>query len=93
MICRRFLRARRFDVNGAVEQFKSTEEWRAENRLDDLYANIDVNSYEEARRVVSSTPFPIPNDNLSTPETNFQHPSIPNGPATVTVAVSPSTSS
>ncbi|KAK2756540.1 hypothetical protein FQN54_005433 [Arachnomyces sp. PD_36] len=47
----RFLRARRFDVNGALEQFKTTEEWRAENRLDDLYANIDVNAYEESRQV------------------------------------------
>lgn len=27
-----------------------------ENRIDDLYANIDVNSYEESRRVVSPAP-------------------------------------
>ncbi|KAF3479689.1 CRAL/TRIO domain-containing protein [Arthroderma uncinatum] len=47
----RFLRARRFDVNGALAQFQSTEEWRKENDIDALYENFDVDSYEQARRV------------------------------------------
>ncbi|PGH04924.1 hypothetical protein GX51_03220 [Blastomyces parvus] len=47
----RFLRARRFDVKGALDQFKSTEEWRKTNQIDALYENFDIDSYEEARRV------------------------------------------
>ncbi|KAL1998582.1 hypothetical protein VTN02DRAFT_5934 [Thermoascus thermophilus] len=47
----RFLRARRFDVNAAFQQFKDTEDWRKENKIEALYENIDVESYEEARRV------------------------------------------
>ncbi|OAX77563.1 hypothetical protein ACJ72_08137 [Emergomyces africanus] len=47
----RFLRARRFDVKGAVDQFKATEEWRKTNQIDTLYQNFDVDSYEDARRV------------------------------------------
>ncbi|KAK2811436.1 hypothetical protein FQN50_002059 [Emmonsiellopsis sp. PD_5] len=47
----RFLRARRFEVNGAVDQFSATEEWRKTNDIDTLYQNFDVDSYEEARRV------------------------------------------
>ena len=50
--CSRFLRARRFDIYGAWEQFKDTEDWRRENSIDDLYANIDVDSYETSRRMV-----------------------------------------
>jgi hypothetical protein len=50
---RRFLRARRFDVKGALDQFQATEEWRATNQIDLLYENIEVDSYEESRRVVS----------------------------------------
>lgn len=46
---RRFLRARKFDVNGALGQFKDTEKWRIENKIDDLYRNIDVDFYEKAR--------------------------------------------
>ncbi|EFR00991.1 CRAL/TRIO domain-containing protein [Nannizzia gypsea CBS 118893] len=47
----RFLRARRFDVNGALGQFQSTEDWRRDNEIDKLYENFDVDSYEEARKV------------------------------------------
>ncbi|KAL4797522.1 CRAL-TRIO domain-containing protein [Aspergillus venezuelensis] len=47
----RFLRARRFDVPGAWGQFKDTEDWRKENAIESLYANIDVDSYEAARRM------------------------------------------
>jgi hypothetical protein len=40
-------------VNGALDQFRKTEEWRKANQLEALYENFDVDSYEEARRVVS----------------------------------------
>ncbi|KAF7716387.1 Uncharacterized protein PECH_005323 [Penicillium ucsense] len=47
----RFLRARRFDVEGAWGQFKDTEDWRKENDIEDLYANIAVEKYEASRRM------------------------------------------
>ncbi|PGH19672.1 hypothetical protein AJ80_03827 [Polytolypa hystricis UAMH7299] len=47
----RFLRARKFDVNAALEQFRDTEEWRKANQIDALYENIDIESYDEARKV------------------------------------------
>ncbi|EZF29842.1 hypothetical protein H109_06579 [Trichophyton interdigitale MR816] len=47
----RFLRARRFDVNGALGQFQATEDWRRDNEINKLYENFDVYSYEEARKV------------------------------------------
>jgi hypothetical protein len=50
---RRFLRARRFDVDAAFQQFKDTEEWRKTNAIKALFENIDVDSYDEARRMVS----------------------------------------
>lgn len=50
---RRFLRARKFDINAAFQQFKDTEEWRKDNKIEALYENIDVESYDEARRMVS----------------------------------------
>ena len=51
---RRFLRARKFDVNAALGQFKDTEYWRKTNDIRSLYENFDVNSYEKARTMVSS---------------------------------------
>lgn len=50
---RRFLRARRFVPQDAVQQFSDTERWRAENQIDTIYENIDVKDYEETRRLVS----------------------------------------
>ncbi|KAH8423542.1 SEC14 family lipid-binding protein [Aspergillus melleus] len=47
----RFLRARKFDLDGAWNQFKDTEDWRKENAIESLYENIDVDSYEAARRM------------------------------------------
>jgi hypothetical protein len=43
-------------VNGAWGQFKDTEDWRRENAIEELYANIDVDSYDAARRMVSLGP-------------------------------------
>ncbi|KAJ5104577.1 hypothetical protein NUU61_001924 [Penicillium alfredii] len=47
----RFLRARKFDVEGAWGQFKDTEDWRRDNSIESLYENIRVDSYEAARRM------------------------------------------
>ncbi|KAF7886062.1 hypothetical protein EAF00_010165 [Botryotinia globosa] len=47
----RFLRARRFIVVDALKQFSETEEWRKENELDQLYETIDLEHYEETRRL------------------------------------------
>ncbi|KAJ5851535.1 uncharacterized protein N7529_010920 [Penicillium soppii] len=47
----RFLRARKFDVEGAWTQFKDTEDWRKDNAIEALYENIGVDSYEAARRM------------------------------------------
>ena len=49
--CRRFLRARRWVVQDAYKQFKETEDWRIANQLPLLYDTIDVESYEQSRRL------------------------------------------
>ncbi|KAF2399950.1 CRAL/TRIO domain-containing protein [Trichodelitschia bisporula] len=46
----RYLRARRFTPSEAFKQFKETEEWRKEVRLEELYETIDIHDYEETRR-------------------------------------------
>lgn len=38
----------------ALKQFSETEEWRKENELDQLYETIDLEHYEETRRLVKS---------------------------------------
>ncbi|KAF2144392.1 uncharacterized protein K452DRAFT_245186 [Aplosporella prunicola CBS 121167] len=48
----RYLRARRFDPQEALKQFVDTENWRKENRLEELYEDmIDIKEYEETRRL------------------------------------------
>ncbi|ATY67283.1 Cellular retinaldehyde-binding triple function [Cordyceps militaris] len=47
----RYLRARRWIVQDAYAQFKDTEDWRAANELDVLYETIDLDAYEESRRL------------------------------------------
>jgi hypothetical protein len=54
MIYRRFLRARRFIVPDALNQFTDTEDWRKANQLDQLYETIDIEHYEETRHLVPS---------------------------------------
>lgn len=49
---RRFLRARKWIIQDAYQQFKDTEEWRKANQLEVLYDTIDVDAYEETRRLV-----------------------------------------
>lgn len=47
----RYLRARKFVPAEAYKQFKDTEDWRSENNLDKLYETIDVNEYDQSRRL------------------------------------------
>ncbi|KAK0357583.1 hypothetical protein LTR91_004060 [Friedmanniomyces endolithicus] len=47
----RYLRARKFIPQEAFAQFKDTEDWRNENELDTLYETIDIEEYENTRRV------------------------------------------
>ncbi|KAK2057348.1 CRAL/TRIO domain-containing protein [Colletotrichum caudatum] len=47
----RFLRARRWVPEDALVQFKDTEEWRAANDIDVLYRTIDLDAYEQSRRL------------------------------------------
>ena len=56
LCCRRYLRARRWVVNDAFQQFSDTEEWRKANEIDILYHTIEVDAYEQSRRLVCSIP-------------------------------------
>lgn len=48
----RYLRARSWQVSPAHEQFRGTETWRKENRLDQLYEeDIDIEEYEDTRKL------------------------------------------
>ena len=50
----RYLRARKFDVQGAIGQFTDTEKWMKEQHVVELYDHFDVDVYEKARLMVSS---------------------------------------
>ncbi len=52
LLLRRFLRARRWIPEDAYTQFKDTEDWRAANDITKLYDTIDVEAYEQSRRLV-----------------------------------------
>jgi len=80
---RRFLRARRFNVQDALKQFEDTEEWRKANSLDQLYETIDLEHYEETRRLVNP---------LSIYKFSSNSNSTHNGQAAATAVVSPFTS-
>lgn len=53
----RFLRARKFDLEGAYKQYKDTEDWRRDVDIDGVYSWIDQGEYEDTRRLVSSAQF------------------------------------
>jgi len=53
----RFLRARRFVPQEAFKQFKDTEDWRKDQNIVDLFETIEVNEYEQTRRLVSFPQF------------------------------------
>ncbi|WRT70596.1 uncharacterized protein IL334_007594 [Kwoniella shivajii] len=47
----RFLRARKFQVEPAFQHFSSTEKWRKQNKLLELFDEIDIDEYEHARKL------------------------------------------
>ncbi|KAG5976508.1 hypothetical protein E4U58_003340 [Claviceps cyperi] len=47
----RYLRARRWVPEDAYKQFKDTEDWRASNQIDTLYRTIELEAYEQSRRL------------------------------------------
>ncbi|KAI7609304.1 CRAL/TRIO domain-containing protein, partial [Hortaea werneckii] len=47
----RYLRARKFNPEQAFDQLKDTEDWRKANNLDHLYETIDIDEYEQTRRL------------------------------------------
>jgi len=49
---RRYLRARRFVPQEAFKQFKDTEDWRKENKLEQIFESIEVEEFEQTRRLV-----------------------------------------
>lgn len=49
---RRYLRARKFDVQGAYGQFTDTEKWLKEQHVEELYEHFDVDFFERARLMV-----------------------------------------
>ena len=51
---RRYLRARRFVPQEAFKQFKDTEDWRKENKLSEIFNTIEIEEYEQTRRLVDS---------------------------------------
>jgi hypothetical protein len=48
----RFLRARRFVPQEAFKQFKDTEDWRKDQNIIELFETIEVEEYEQTRRLV-----------------------------------------
>lgn len=53
--CRRFLRARDYSVEAALEQYRTTRAWRDKNRLLELYDRIEISDYEETRKLVRTS--------------------------------------
>ncbi|GLA67145.1 hypothetical protein AtubIFM54640_010122 [Aspergillus tubingensis] len=47
----RYLRARSFQVAAAFEQFDFCMKWRKENGIAEFYDNLEVNSYEDSRKM------------------------------------------
>lgn len=46
----RFLRARKFDVNGAYKQFSESTEWRKKYNVDELYRTFPIDEMESSKR-------------------------------------------
>jgi hypothetical protein len=86
---RRYLRARKFDIAGAIGQFTDTEKWMKEQRVVELYDHFDVDFYERARLMVSAPS----NSMASRPnKLTISIYSTLSGPATAINEESPSTS-
>ena len=56
--CRRFLRARQFDVKKAIDFFRVICQARKDSSLFDFYENVDVTEYEQTRKLVCSVHLP-----------------------------------
>jgi hypothetical protein len=63
---RRYLRARRFVPQEAFKQFKDTEDWRKNNKLDQIFETIEVEEFEQTRRLVRNCAYfqNLPSDSL-----------------------------
>ncbi|KAJ8080857.1 hypothetical protein PM082_017692 [Marasmius tenuissimus] len=46
----RFLRARKFDVKGALKQYSDTQRWRKKHDVDNLFTTFPVDEFEDTRR-------------------------------------------
>ncbi|SCV73967.1 BQ2448_6397 [Microbotryum intermedium] len=64
----RFLRARKFQVDGAYDQFVASENWREKDKVDELYENFDVDEFVASqlvytrwtgRRTISGQPLAV----------------------------------
>ncbi|KAE8141841.1 CRAL-TRIO domain-containing protein [Aspergillus pseudotamarii] len=47
----RFLRAQRFNPEQALQQFHSAQKWRQENNIPSFYQDMDIDYYEETRKM------------------------------------------
>ena len=65
--CRRFLRARQFDVRKALEFFWVACQARKDSSVFDFYENVDVMEYEKSRELVCSVHLPEWNSRSMTP--------------------------
>ncbi|SDA01320.1 BZ3500_MvSof-1268-A1-R1_Chr10-1g02579 [Microbotryum saponariae] len=73
----RFLRARKFQVDGAYDQFVASENWRKDDKVNELYENFDVDEFVASqlvyslwtgRRTISGQPLSVYNLNDLTKE-------------------------
>ncbi|KDE04629.1 hypothetical protein MVLG_04929 [Microbotryum lychnidis-dioicae p1A1 Lamole] len=64
----RFLRARKFQVDGAYDQFVASENWRKNEKVNELYENFDVDEFVASqlvytrwtgRRTISGQPLSV----------------------------------
>ena len=53
MKSRKYLRARNFDPEAALKQYATSEKWRRKMNIDETYDNVDIESFEALRRLVS----------------------------------------
>lgn len=51
MLAFSFLRARRFELQGALKQFRESEEWRRDYSVDAFFDHHPIESYNQARKV------------------------------------------
>ena len=57
LLCRRFLRARQFNVDNAYAMYRAAYDWRRSVRIDELYETFDWPAAERAFRSYYPTYF------------------------------------